>query len=342
MKRFFAAILAVLMLFSLVACSNGAASLDDQSAGSSADTTKAPTEPSDDTLAGTVIVDVELDSTDTTDVATSVETSSESSAETSKETDAPLTEGTTAATEELPKAKTKVAIFTDPHSALIDTKVTTRRPSLSPVKIKKMMDKFVKMGVEYVICLGDFIENSYDDEENTEMLEMLMGIIRTYNIKFYTLMGNHDCDAFTKEEFYEIAGIDPVPRSERVGDALFVYLDANFLADGTSYAPGNIDWKNTFIPQEQLDFYKSAWQNTDASEVYVFVHQNIDTNIPNNSYWLSNAAEVQAALAECPKLKAVYQGHYHKGYSSMINGVPYRTVAATCEGEDMPYVIIEV
>lgn len=238
--------------------------------------------------------------------------------------------------------KVKVAIFTDPHSALIDTKVGTRRPSLSPVKIKKMMDRFVKMGVEYVICLGDFIENAYDDEENTEMLEMMMGIIRTYNIPFYTLMGNHDCDAFTKEEFYEIAKIDAVPKSVRIGDALFVYLDANFLKDGTSYKPGNIEWTNTFIPQDQLDYYKKAWQNTDASEVYVFMHQNADTTIPDQRYWMSNAKQVQEALAECPKLKGVYQGHYHKGHEGIINGIPYHTIPAVCEGEEMPYVIIGV
>lgn len=337
MKRFFAAILTLAMLMTFVACSDATPSLDDQTAVTSSDTTRIPAEPSADTSAAT-----KAETSASTSAATSAATSSETTAQTSEQTDEPKTEGTDADTEPLPPAKVKVAIFTDPHSALIDTKVGTRRPSLSPVKIKKMMDKFVKMGVEYVICLGDFIENAYDDEENTEMLEMLMGIIRTYNIPFYTLMGNHDCDAFTKEEFYEITGLEGAPSKIRIGDALFVYLDANFLADGTPYEPGNIDWKSTLIPQAQLDFYENAWRNTDAKDVYVFMHQNIDTNIPKKDYWVSNAVQVQEALAECPNLRAVYQGHYHKGYNSVIGGVPYRTIPATCEGEDMPYVIIEV
>lgn len=333
MKRFLAVILTAVLLLSFASCSKGAPTIDTEGEMSeeivettSADTTSA------DTTASTAV-----GTTAGTTAGTTESTSDESAQSSGKST-----EETSGDTEETEPSKVKVAIFTDPHSALIDTKVNTRRPSLSPVKIKKMMDKFVKMGVEYVICLGDFIENAYDDEENTEMLEMMMGIINTYDIPFYTLMGNHDCDAFTKEEFYNITNLEPAPTTARVGDALFVYLDANFLADGTSYAPGNIDWKSTLIPQSQLDFYKTAWQNTDASEVYVFVHQNIDTNIPNESYWLSNAAQVQAALAECPKLKGVFQGHYHKGYNSLIGGVMYRTIPAVCEEENMPYLIIEV
>ena len=316
MKKILLVILALLMIVSLASCSDGVS----------------PIETSD------------LETSGQTSAATSDKTTSETSAQTSESTEAATTEEeqTSADTEPLAPAKTKVAIFTDPHSALIDTKVNTRRPSLSPVKIKKMMDKFVKMGVEYVICLGDFIENAYDDEENTEMLEMLMGIINTYDIEFYTLMGNHDCDAFTKEEFYEIAGLDSAPTTARVGDALFVYLDANFLDENTSYAPGNIDWTKAYIPQEQLDFYKNAWQNTDAKEVYVFLHQNLDTNIANQKYWIQNAEQVRSALAECPKLKGVYQGHYHSGITSVFDGVPYITVPAVCEGENMPYIILDV
>ena len=319
MKKILIVILALSMLLSFVSCSNSADPID---------TTEAET--STEATADTTSVNTTEGTGSDTAASTGADTSAQTSAETTAETDPPEPE------------KVKVAIFTDPHSALIDTKVGTRRPSLSPVKIKKMMDRFVQMGVEYVICLGDFIENAYDDEENTEMLEMLMGIINTYDIPFYTLMGNHDCDAFTKAEFYNITNLEAAPTTARVGDALFVYLDANFLADGTSYAPGNINWKSTLIPQDQLDFYKNAWQNTDAEEVYVFVHQNIDTNIPNESYWLSNAAQVQDALAECPKLKGVFQGHYHKGYNSLIDGVVYRTIPAVCEEENMPYLIIEV
>lgn len=316
MKRFFAIILTLATALSFAACSGSSSG-------------------SIDTLDG---VDPSVQPSEKAEGTTSVNTDSQTSGLKDYDSDEQTSENDVSPE----PAKVKVAIFTDPHSALIDTKVGTRRPSLSPVKIKKMMDRFVKMGVEYVICLGDFIENAYDDEENTEMLEMMMGIIRTYDIPFYTLMGNHDCDAFTKEEFYEIAKIDAMPKSVEIGDALFVYLDANFLKDGTSYAPGNIDWTSTLIPQDQLDYFKTAWQNTDASEVYVFMHQNADTTIDDQRYWISNAEQVQNALAECPKLKGVFQGHYHKGHEAVIDGIPYHTIPAVCEGEDMPYIIIGV
>ena len=42
------------------------------------------------------------------------------------------------------------------------------------------------------------------------------------------------------------------------------------------------------------------------------------------------------------KVKAVFQGHYHKGHETVIDGIPYHTLPAMCEGEENRFMIIEL
>lgn len=237
-------------------------------------------------------------------------------------------------------SKVKVGIFTDPHSSLYVISTRTRRPSLSIGKIKRIMDIFKAEGVEYVLCLGDLIDDCGSEEQTGEMIRIIMDLVRSYGMPFYTLYGNHDCHNFPKDKFCEIAQVEAEPHSIRIGDSLLVFLDANFYNDGSTYEPGHNLWTNTYIPQDQLDFYADAWKNTDAESVYVFTHQNLDPECEAR-HIVNNSEEVRAELVKCPKLKGVYQGHYHKGHENVVDGIPYHTIPALCEGENMPYVIFE-
>lgn len=238
-------------------------------------------------------------------------------------------------------SKIKVGIFTDPHCSLNVISTRTRRPSLSIGKIKRIMDIFKAEGVEQVLCLGDLADGCGGEEQTAEMVKIMVDIVRSYGIPFYSLLGNHDCENFIKEKNYEIACMDAPPYLIRLGDSLLVFLDANFYDDGSTYAPGHSLWTNSYIPEDQLAFYADAWKNTDAESVYVFMHQNADPEVEQR-HIIRNHEQVRAELAKCPKLKGVYQGHYHWGHETVIDGVPYHTLPALCEGENMPYVIIEV
>ena len=238
-------------------------------------------------------------------------------------------------------SKVKVGIFTDPHTSLDVVSGQTRRPSLSIGKIQRIMDIFKAEGVGQVLCLGDTADGCGGVEQAAEMVKIVMDLMRSYGIPVHAIIGNHDCDNFPKEKFCEIAQVAPSPSKMRVGNALFVFLDANFYDDGSAYEPGHAWWTNTYMPQDQFDFYADAWQNTDAEEVYVFMHQNIDPEVEER-HIVHNHAQARAELAKCPKLRGVYQGHYHWGHETVIDGIPYHTLPALCEGENMPYVIIEV
>lgn len=238
-------------------------------------------------------------------------------------------------------SKIKVGIFTDPHTSLDVVSGKTRRPSLSIGKIKRIMDIFKAEGVEYVLCLGDTADGCGGVEYAAEMVKIVMDLIRSYGIPTHAIIGNHDCDNFPKDKFCEIAQVAPSPSTIRAGDSLLVFLDANFYDDGSAYEPGHAFWTNSYITPDQFDFFADAWQNTDAEDVYVFMHQNVDPEVEQR-HIVRNHEQVRAELAKCPKLRGVYQGHYHWGHETVIDGIPYHTLPALCEGENMPYVIIEV
>ena len=41
-------------------------------------------------------------------------------------------------------------------------------------------------------------------------------------------------------------------------------------------------------------------------------------------------------------MRGVFQGHYHSGHEAVIDGIPYLTLAAMCEGERNSYKIVEI
>jgi UDP-2,3-diacylglucosamine pyrophosphatase LpxH len=55
-----------------------------------------------------------------------------------------------------------------------------------------------------------------------------------------------------------------------------------------------------------------------------------------------NAADVRQIIRESGKVKMVIQGHFHSGAESIIDDIPYITIPAMCEREEMPYKIMEI
>ena len=61
------------------------------------------------------------------------------------------------------------------------------------------------------VCIGETAE--------------LISLIRSYDIPFYSLMGNHDAFVFTPEEFYGILGEKYRPKDTARGGVNLLFLD---------------------------------------------------------------------------------------------------------------------
>lgn len=235
----------------------------------------------------------------------------------------------------------KLGLFTDPHYCSKEVTCRTRRPSLSYGKVLEAMEHFRAARVDMILCLGDLIDDCGDKQLNTEKTAELIALIRSYGTPFYSLMGNHDAHVFTKEEFNtHTEGAFP-PTSLTFEGKTLIFPDTNYSDDGTPYAPGKIDWKNSYIPNCELRALKDILDHPDTKKAYIFTHQNLDPEVQVD-HIIRNAAVVREIIRSSGKVRAVFQGHYHKGHDNVIDGIPYRTLPAMCEGERNMFEIVEL
>lgn len=232
----------------------------------------------------------------------------------------------------------KIGLFADPHDSTKKVSCTTRRPSLSWGKIQRAMEAF--KDTDLVICLGDLTDDCENHDDNKPRLKALSEMIHSYGIKFISLMGNHDCNVFTRDEFYALSGSFP-PFSMQMDGATLIFLDANYTKDGAPYVPGSVDWTNAAIPEWQVEKLNRVLSADEVEKAIVFVHQNLDPCV-QWQHIIANHAQVREVLERSGKVAKVIQGHYHPGHDCVINGIEYHTLPAMCEGESNPFEIVEV
>lgn len=231
----------------------------------------------------------------------------------------------------------KIGIFTDPHYSSQDVTCKVRYNNQSLRKIEEAMRYFTQDGCELVIMLGDLTDTEPSREKEADNMRKIAALLDQFSVDTICLMGNHDANVFTEEEFYDLLGQRYRPRTIRSEDVTLLFLDANYSKDGTRYQPGNVDWTNTFYP------FTQALEETLSSlsgSVYTFMHQNIDPEI-REDHRLANDAQLRDILEQSGKVRAAYQGHYHWGHETEHGGVRYITLSAMCENEH-DYRVVEL
>ena len=236
----------------------------------------------------------------------------------------------------------KLGLFSDPHFCPKDVTCGTRRPALSFGKIREAMEVFRAETVDLVVCLGDLADECGTPEENIAAAEELSAMIRSFGLPVFCVPGNHDYQNFTREEFARYTGGLNAPPSYRTGEGkTLIFLDANCADNGTVYRRNALDWTNAYLTEEQRDILRDALTPEETKEAYVFVHQNLDPTVESH-HIIRNAADVREMIRTSGKVKAVFQGHYHPGKESVIDGLPYHTLPAMCEGEENRFFVMEI
>ena len=155
------------------------------------------------------------------------------------------------------------------------------------------------------------------------------------------MMGNHDYQNFTREEFNRYTNGSYPPFSLNIGNNTLVFLDANYYEDETVYSRGNVDWTKTNVPKKQIEELKNILMDDNIKNVYVFSHQNLDPYVESH-HIIHNAEQIRGLLAESKKVKKVIQGHFHPGHDTVIDKIEYHTLCAMCEGEKNYFEIMEI
>lgn len=244
-------------------------------------------------------------------------------------------------------AKFSFGIVTDSHYADAEPKgARCYRES-----VKKMTECVALMNekqVAFLVELGDFKDQATPPKEATTLafLEAIEKTFRGFRGPRYHVLGNHDVDSLSKAQFLarvENTGIakEASYYSFDVQGLHFVVLDANYNADGTDYDHGKFKWTEPIIPAKELDWLKADLAAT-PKPVILFVHQLLDGD---DAHCVRNAPQVREILQASRKVLAVFQGHFHAGKQSRIEGIHYYTLKSMIEGsgvEGNSYAVVEV
>ena len=228
---------------------------------------------------------------------------------------------------------------------------STRYYSESLEKLAECVNVMNEHKVNFLIELGDFKDQDDPPNEFTtlEYLTAIENEISRFNGPYYHVLGNHDHDSISKQQFLDRISNWGFP--EALGYYSFDYhgfhfivLDSNYSSQGYEYDHGNFDWKDTLIPDGQ-----KAWLEKDLTEnkspVIVFIHHRLDCNEHMSEYCPQNADEIRRILEKAGNVILVLQGHYHEGDYRRINNIPYYTLKAAVEGSgpsNNNYAILEI
>ena len=234
----------------------------------------------------------------------------------------------------------KIGVFADPHYCSSEVLCRTRRPRLSYEKVRQVMEAFRQNGVDYAVCMGDLTDREDTHEAELARLEEITALIRSFGLPFCLIPGNHDYASFSAAELETLGGFRIPPYTLDFPALRWIVLDANYRTDGRRFDVAGVDWKDSNLPPEQVAFLRQALAETSRSCV-VLVHENLDPGVQKD-HIIRNASEVRELIAASGRGRLVLQGHYHPGAEAVVSGIPYLTVPALCEGEAVPYPILEL
>jgi 3',5'-cyclic AMP phosphodiesterase CpdA len=235
----------------------------------------------------------------------------------------------------------RLGLITDLHYADKEPAGTRYYRETIP-KLAEAAAKFRAERPDLVVVLGDLIDAASTVEEEWGYLERIQRELSAgLPVPRHFVLGNHCVDTLTKAEFLGGVGQKHSFYAFDAGGHHFVVLDACFRADGVPYQRKNFDWKDTFIPEWELDWLAEDLSRTSLPTI-VFAHQRLDLG---NEYAVKNAPRVREILERSGRVLAVFQGHSHKNDYREIAGIHYTTLVAMIEGsgaENNGYSVLDV
>ena len=233
----------------------------------------------------------------------------------------------------------KIGLLADVHYCSKESLVhNTRFPALALERMKAAVQCFANQKADLIVCLGDLINIDDTYDKDVENLAIASDILNSSPVPAVCLMGNHDCEAFTRAEFTELSGLKTAPYEIISGQYALHFLNANYTDDGAAYIPHNIDWQNSCLPAEEIARIRQSICDKSRRHIY-FVHQCIDP-FSEPRHLIRNAAEARTYIEQTDS-PIVIQGHYHAGKRSVFNGVSYLTLPALCCGDTSPAILLD-
>lgn len=215
--------------------------------------------------------------------------------------------------------KVRFAVFTDLHYDHIPD---------GDRRLQEFINRVKEADVNFIVELGDMC---YPLEKNRSILR----ILNKLEVPCYYTIGNHDSDAFSRDEVLTFLDMKNNYYSFTKGNVKFIVLDACYIKRANRYDPyykRNYDKTSDcypYIPPEELSWLEK--ELNDNSEYYViFSHHSLANEFAKRG--VANREDVRSILertnATKKRVLMCMNGHDHGDAAVNINGIGYYTLNA--------------
>ena len=197
-------------------------------------------------------------------------------------------------------------------------------------KLDEAVAVFNTRGLDFVIELGDFKDDSGGRDPTLAHLDRIEASFARFNGPRYHVAGNHDFDCITADEFFSRipnAGVASKTGyySFEKGGVKFIVLNACFDSKMRPYSCCN-PWDDANVPGEELAWFEKELGSANG-KVIVFCHQRLEDSA-EPQHLIKNAEAVRSLMEKSGKVCGVITGHQHRGGMRMLNGIPYYSLRA--------------
>lgn len=250
----------------------------------------------------------------------------------------------------------KVGIVSDVQYADVDNQ-GTRHYRASAGKFSEAVVKFSETGVDFIVSLGDFIDNDF------ESYKPLIRIIRGINIPVYFVLGNHDFSVREgrKQKVPGLLNVNSRYYAISRNNWRFIFLDgtdistfsrskkdpefksAQSILDSLEKAgaPNAHSW-NGGIGRTQIRWLEQELDNSqkENQNIILFCHFPIYPENQSENLW--NANEIRK-IVESRNGKVVFMnGHTHRSNYCLNNGVHYVALRGMVELDENSFATAEI
>lgn len=230
------------------------------------------------------------------------------------------------------KVVAQFGIITDIHHTN-KTDIASRKYSAALPKTRHFVKTMNRLRADFIVELGDMLDMLTDNKNPVQNLMEVESIIQSFNGPKYHVLGNHEFDNVSRADLLSYLENTSVPQGKTYysfnrNGIHCVVLDADYTNKEPHY-PFDLqdaqnpfwNWKDAWIPQEQLDWLKADLEHADLPSV-VFTHQLLHRDITED-HTIKNADAVCKILEDDGQVIAVFSGHDHRGEIAFRNGIHY-------------------
>lgn len=181
-----------------------------------------------------------------------------------------------------------------------------------PRIFRRAIDEINLLDPDFTVLIGDLILGySEDKAQLAGMWDCFDAAVNKFKSPYYQVIGNHDVSNAVMEQIY----------TERYGKRFPLYYSFNHRNCHFIILNSDLHGEYKYIKGQQFAWLKKdLFRNKNSRKIFVFLHQPLWLNKPEESNWMKDIHPLMAQY----KVDTVFAGHHHLyRKNATLDGVRY-------------------